>query len=96
MNKILCILLAFAALSFAPATANARLPVSQPHNTVVMSLPAVGSWVWASNAWWVLSDRWYYGSSYTWNGWRYTDVNMLYRRVSDGYLILLAVTYGRR
>ena len=96
MNKILCILLAFAALSFAPAKANARLPASPPHRDVITYLPAVGSWVWAAGAWWMVSNRWWSSGQYTWGGWIYRDFNIVYRRVNDGYVVALWITYGRR
>ncbi len=96
MSKILCILLALIGLSLAPVTANARMPASPPHRDVTTSLPAVGSWVWAAGTWWIVSNRWWSSGNYTWDGWIYRDFNIVYRRINDGFVIPLWLTYGRR
>jgi hypothetical protein len=96
MNKILCLLLALVGLAFAPVTANASLPAEPPRRQVMTSLPAVGTWVWASNTWWHVSNRWWSSGQYTWGGWLYRDFNIVYRRINDGRVVVLWLTYGRR
>ena len=92
MNKILCILLAIIAVSLAPVTANARMPVSQPHNQVLNNLPAVGTIVSAANQVWVIHDGWYSGVQSTWGHRIYTDLTVWFRRTSDGAWRLITYT----